>query len=72
MADIDYFFAQDGKPVCMCRSLNVGTKHFHCQSVYGMLHFGQVCRCFRYGGRVKYMGDFQSSLPWGKTMYVSG
>lgn len=64
MADTDYFFAQDGKPWGMYRSLNVGNKHFHCQNANRMLHFRQGCRHFRHGERLEYMTDFHSSLTW--------
>lgn len=39
--DINHFLAQTGRLLCMCRSLNAGSKHLHCQNHNGMLHFRQ-------------------------------
>lgn len=66
--EINHFHAQTGRLVCTCRSLNVGTKAFHCQSVNGMLHFKQ--RCFSV--KLITMGDIQCSLVWEDTVHLSG
>lgn len=60
---INNFLVQTGRWVCMYRSLNMGTKHFHCQN---------MCRCSRHGERLDHMGDIQCSLIWGNTMQLSG